>query len=196
MSKKERMLEHISNNVGWFMNAANIKVIPYTDLSRSIFNTAKNNFAYQAEFNDVVCLISTSILDDGKCGVLFTTESVYTKAWAPFGASTAYKCDYWEGYFAEFSNVLNDFYVERMQEMLSDLFNISCDEGEKERKQEVLNQRLEKLGEVGAAIGVMMLAGMTIVDIIACLQDLGVDCDDMNEENFIDKLEELMELEE
>ena len=79
------------------------------------------------------------------------------------------------------SNVLNDFDIEKMQEMLSDLFDIGCDEDEKERKREEkerkrkeVAKRLEKLGEVGEWAGVLVLAGMEAVAVIALLSELQV----------------------
>ena len=126
-NKKERMLNHIQNNAGWFMTASNYKVIPYTELSTNIFNTAKSNFAWDADYDDVVCLISTSIWEDGKCGVLFTTKNVYTKSWGgPFTSS--YKNPLSKGYSAEFSNNVNEFNTSRMREMLWDLYTIAQEE--------------------------------------------------------------------
>ncbi len=188
-NKKERMAEHIRSNVNWFMRAANIKVIPYSDLNLKTFNTAKSSFAWDAEYEDVVCLISTSVMEDGKCGALFTTECVYTKAWVPFGLSTAYKCDYWEGYFAEFSNVVNDFDIEKMQELLSDLFNICCEEDEKEQKLEKAQKRLEKLGDIGQAAGGLLLLGMATTEVIAFISDLLVAT---NNEKILDEIKDIL----
>lgn len=188
-NKKERMLEHIRNNVNWFMRAANIKIISYIDLNLKTFKTAKSSFAWDAEYEDVVCLISTSVMEDGKCGVLFTTESVYTKAWAPFGVSTAYKCDYWEGYSAEFSSVLNDFDIEKMQEMLSDLFDIGYDEDEKDRKQEEVTKQLEKLGEVGQVVGGLLLLGMATTEVVAFVSEMLVNS---NNEEILDEIKDIL----
>ena len=46
MSKKDRMLEHITNNVNWFLNTnTSIEVIPYYSLSNSVFSRAKDYIA-------------------------------------------------------------------------------------------------------------------------------------------------------
>ena len=72
MSKKDRMLSIITNKVNWFMTKSSFEVIPYNELPQSVFNRVKEYFASDAKYEDIVCLISTSILETGKCGVLFT----------------------------------------------------------------------------------------------------------------------------
>ena len=83
MSKKDRMLNYISNNVKWFLNTdTSVEVIPYYDMSSSVFLRAKEYLVSgYVDFDDVVCLVSTSIFEPGKSGILFTTDAMYCKSW-------------------------------------------------------------------------------------------------------------------
>lgn len=139
MGKKDRMLAHITNNVNWFMTtSASVEVIPYYDLSTSTFNTVKQYIASDVEYSDVVCLISTSILEKGKSGILFTTDYVYSKSW---GILTGrYKNMIYTSSCAEFGLTV-DFNPDRMRELMSDLSDISIKEDEKEQQEQ---QRSDK----------------------------------------------------
>ena len=83
MSIKDRMLNHISNNVEWFLNTdVSVEVIPYYNMTNSVFSRAKEYLVTgYVDFDDVVCLVSTSILEPGKSGILFTTDAMYCKSW-------------------------------------------------------------------------------------------------------------------
>ena len=68
-------------------------------------------FAGEAYYEDVVCLISTSIMEQGKTGILFTTDYMYSKSWGSFTKA----CKNWiySSYAAEF-DFINDFNEERI----------------------------------------------------------------------------------
>ena len=83
MSKKDKMLNYISDNVKWFLSTdSSIEVIPYHKMSNAVFARAKQYLVSgDVKFEDVVCLVSTSILESGKSGILFTTDAMYCKSW-------------------------------------------------------------------------------------------------------------------
>ena len=183
-NKKERMLNHIQSNVGWFMTTSVYKVIPYTELSRSLFNTAQASFAGGAVYENVVCLISTSVWSDGKSGILFTTQNVYTKAWGGL-LTSSYKNPLSDGYFATFSSNFNEFDTDRMKELIWDLYTISEDEDEKERKRQEAAQRLKQFGEIGTALGELLLAGMLTVETVSFVTNLLVESNNEKLKNEI-----------
>ena len=106
MSKKDRMLDHIKNNVNWFLSSdASVEVIPYYNMSSAVFLRAKKYLVSgYVDEDDVVCLVSTSILEPGKSGILFATDAMYCKSWGLL--TTKYHNYYFSYDFAEF-----DFFV-------------------------------------------------------------------------------------
>lgn len=165
MSRKDRMLSHIINNVNWFMTTSNFEVIPYYELTSKDFNRAKQYFASSAEFSDVVCLISTSIMDIGKSGILFTTDYVYSKAWGGIFTGS-YKNWIYSSFIAEF-DVINEFNTERMKELMSDLADIGIEENDREK----VNDTIKKVENFGKVMGTAALVGMTIIDVLSRISD-------------------------
>lgn len=166
MSKKERMLNHITNNVKWFLSTDNsVKVIPYYNMSNTIFSTAKKYLVSEyVDFDDVVCLVSTSILEPGKTGILFTTDAMYCKSW---GLLTKKCHNYYFSYdFAEF-DFYNEFYENRMKELMKDLNDISIDEDKNEQR----DQKINEIIDFGKKAGTAILGGMAILDIMASTSD-------------------------
>lgn len=162
MSKKDRMLDYITNNIYGFMTSTvSLQVIPYNELSVSTFNRVKQYFANDAEYSDVVCLISTSVWETGKTGILFTTDYVYSKAWGLFQG--IYKNSIYSSSSAQFDYV-NDFDIDRMRMIMSGLANIARDEDNKKNT-------LNTIEGVGKAI----LGGFALLDIIASMGDSAVD---------------------
>lgn len=162
MSKKDRMLDYITNNIYGFMtNTVSLQVIPYNELSVSTFNRAKQYFANDAEYSDVVCLISTSVWETGKTGILFTTDYVYSKAWGLFQG--IYKNSIYSSSSAQFDYV-NDFDVDRMRMIMSGLANIARDEDNKKNTSNIIE-----------GVGKAILGSFALLDIIASMGDSAVD---------------------
>src|SRR5699024_8927235 len=129
------------------------------------FNRAKQYFASSAEFSDVVCLISTSIMDIGKSGILFTTDYVYSKAWGGIFTGS-YKNWIYSSFIAEF-DVINEFNTERMKELMSDLADIGIEENDREK----VNDTIKKVENFGKVMGTAALVGMTIIDVLSRISD-------------------------
>lgn len=184
MSKKDRMLNHISSNVKWFLNTdVSIEVIPYYNMTNSVFARAKEYLVTgYVDFDDVVCLVSTSILEPGKSGILFTIDAMYCKSW---GLLTSKYQNYYFNYdFAEF-DFHNDFYENRMKELMKDLNDISVDEDETEQ----LNQKINDVIDMGKKVGAAALGGMALLDILSSIGDSVVSQNNDKIANEIAKLE-------
>lgn len=181
MSKKDRMLNHISNNVEWFLvTDASVEVIPYYNMTNSVFSRAKEYLVDgYVDFDDVVCLVSTSILEPGKSGILFTTDAMYCKSWGLL--TTKYRNYYFSYEFSEF-DFHNDFYEDRMKELMKDLNDISVDEYE-------IEQFNEKIIDMGKKVGVAALGSMAVLDIITSIGDSVVSKNNDKIANEIAKLE-------
>ena len=177
MEKKDRMLEHIKNNARWLMQTDTYEFIPYYELSASTFSRVKDYIASDAQYNDVVCLISTSVFSNGKSGILFTTDYVYSRNWGPL--NKIYKNSISSYATTEF-DYANDFYSDRMRELMSDLYGIErkC---EKERKQE---ERLNTGKKIGGAV----LGGMALLEALDEISDLFVS---QNNDNIADEINQL-----
>lgn len=186
MSKKDSMLAHITNNVKWLMTTENVEIIPYYNLSYTDFNRAKQYFAGSAEYDDVVCLLSTSVLDTGKSGVLFTTENVYSKAWGGI-LTSSYKNGIYSSAIAEF-DFINEFDTERMKELMSDLADIAVRE-EFETKEQEQDEKQEKLKNIGRAIGKVTLSGMILAEIVTLVSDYIVDANNDVIQNEVGQLD-------
>lgn len=170
MSKKDRMLSYITDNVKWFMTTStSVEVIPYYELSTSVFNRAKKYFAKDAQYEDVVCLISTSVLETGKSGILFTTEYVYSKAWGGI-LTGVYKNWIFSSFSAEF-DIINEFDTERMKQLMSDLADISIEEDDREELDSKIENAINTIEEVGKVVGAAALGGMALADIISSIGD-------------------------
>lgn len=151
MSKKERMLEYISNNLKWLLSTDSFEFIPYYSMSNTVFSRAKEYLVNgDVVLDDVVCLVSTSILELGKSGILFTTDAMYCKSWGIFTK----KCrnHYFNYEFAEF-NFYNEFYEERMKGLMKDLYGVSIDENKCEKSNQKINNLIDIGYKVGSALG-------------------------------------------
>lgn len=166
MEKKERMLNHITKNVKWFLSTnTSVEIIPYYNMSYEVFSRANECLVSgYVEFEDVVCLVSTSVLEPGKSGILFTTDAMYCKSWGLF--TTKYKNYYFSYEYAEF-DFHNDFYEDRMKEMMEDLNDISIDEDENEIYIKKFNEIIDK----GKKIGEVALGSMALIDILSTIGD-------------------------
>lgn len=166
MSKKDRMLNYISNNVKWFLNTdTSVEVIPYYDMSSSVFLRAKEYLVSgYVDFDDVVCLVSTSIFEPGKSGILFTTDAMYCKSWGLL--TTKYHNNYFSYEFAKF-DFHNDFYENRMKALMKNLNDISIEEDETEQ----LNKKINDVIDMGKKVGAATLGGMALLDILSSIVD-------------------------
>ena len=170
MSKKDRMLDHISNNVKWFLSTDTFEVIPYYNMSNSVFNRAKDYIVSgYIDFDDVVCLVSTSIFESGKSGILFTTDAMYCKSW---GLLTTKYHNYYFDYDSANFDFHNDFYENRMKELMKALNDISVDKS-----------------NVGKKIGMAALGGAFLLDILSSIGDAAVSQNNDNIAEEIAKLE-------
>lgn len=167
MSKKDSMLQCIMNNAEWLMTTSTaVEVIPYYELSYDTFSRAKQYFAKSAEYEDVICLISTSVIQLGKSGILFTTDYVYSKAWGGI-LTGSYRNSIYSPYEAEF-DVINEFDTERMRTLMSALAGIAQEDDQKQQLQDTLKT-------IGNTIGKVALGSMVLADIISNMQDCMVD---------------------
>lgn len=166
MSKKDIMLNYISNNVKWFLNTdTSVEVIPYYNMSSSVFLRAKEYLVSgYVDFDDVVCLVSTSIFEPGKSGILFTTDAMYCKSWGLL--TTKYHNNYFSYEFAKF-DFHNDFYEDRMKALMKKLNDISIEEDETEQ----LNKKINDVIDMGKKVGVATLGGMALLDILSSIVD-------------------------
>lgn len=184
MTRKERLLGHITSNIDYFMETtAAVKVIPYTEITDAVLARAQQYIAsLTIDRDEVVCLISTSISEYGKSGILFTTDAVYCRAWGIFTSK------YWSLYYtadiAEFG-IYNEFNPDRMREIMRGLDYINSDENEIEQKRE---QRLEKIVDTGLKLGKAVLKGMALVEEISLMSDSEVA---QNNEKIANELEKL-----
>lgn len=184
MSKKDTMLNHITNNVKWFLSTdESVEVIPYYNLSNAVFSKVKKYLVSgYVDQDDVVCLVSTSILEPGKSGILFTTDAMYCKSWGLL--TTKFHNYYFEYECAEF-DVHNDFYENRMKELMKDLNDISVEED----KNEQLAQKINEIVDVGKKVGTAVLGGMALIDVLSSIGDSVVAQNNDKIANEIAKLE-------
>lgn len=84
MDNKQEMLDCITGYVPALMNASGYSVIPYYNLDNNTISRIKEYFSYDISGDDIVALISTSVMDPGKTGLVFTTSAVYTRDWGFF----------------------------------------------------------------------------------------------------------------
>lgn len=165
MSKKERMLNHIQNNVNWFLTTdASVEVIPYYSLTQSVFSRVQEYISGYVDIDEVVCLVSTSIWEIGKSGILFTTDAMYCKSWGLL--TTKYVYYYWEASSATF-DFHNDFYENRMKEIMGDLYKIGTEEDENEK----LVQNINDIIDVGKKVGGAVLGGMALLNMLSSIGD-------------------------
>lgn len=123
MDKKYSMLKCIENNVNELMKSTiSLEVIGYNELTKPVFNNAKQKIAYDAKYEDVVCLISTSTFETGGSGILFTINDVYSKNWG--GLDRAYKNSIFNSDLAKFGDS-NIFYTNKMREVMAELAKIA-----------------------------------------------------------------------
>lgn len=84
MDVKQEMLYCVLNNSDFIMRRSDHTIIPYCDLDNSTISRIKEYFSYDISSDDIVALISTSVFDPGKTGIVFTTSCVYTRDWGFF----------------------------------------------------------------------------------------------------------------
>lgn len=140
MNMKDKMLTHIKEKVYYLMNTTTFDVVPYSELSMDVFMRVKQYFASDAQYSDVVCLVSTSILEPGKSGILFTTEYIYCKNWGVLTNTYKNRLDSPE--VAEFSS-LSEFDICKMKELMLELKNIEVEEARKKQREKVLEDVIE-----------------------------------------------------
>lgn len=122
MDNKQEMLDCITGYVPALMNASGYSIIPYYNLDNNTIARIKEYFSYDISGDDIVALISTSVMDPGKTGLVFTTSTVYTRDWGFFPDTD--ENWYWDADDATFSSS-NDFEVYVLQLIMKDLFDIS-----------------------------------------------------------------------
>lgn len=181
MSKKDKMLNYISDNVKWFLSTdSSIEVIPYHKMSNAVFARAKQYLVSgDVKFEDVVCLVSTSILESGKSGILFTTDAMYCKSWG--GLLTTKHYNYYVNYeFAEF-DFYNEFHENRMKVLMKNLNAIRV-EGDKNE------QLIDNIIDIGKKVGTAVLGGMALLDALSSIGDNTVS---QNNDKIAQKIAEL-----
>ena len=177
MSMKDEMLKYIVKNVNWIMTTnESVEVIPYDELQDSTFRRVKQCFASDAKKEDVVCLISTSILETGKTGVLFTTNYVYCKAWGPLTKSCKNRICRNADSFAEF-DWYNEFDTGRMKRMMVQLNEIAMDA----QKEESFNETIETVSNF---VDTLVAGSRFVTNLLSAL----------NDENVTQKNEEIKKL--
>ena len=132
---KEKMLYYIRNSANSILRGTNT-IITYNELTESQFQSVKKHIAYSVNKEDIVCLISTSILEEGKTGALFTIDGVYVKSWGIM--TKTYYCSYSEVAKANFGNA-TDINKEQMCKLMKKLEEILSDEKKKINKEKKIN---------------------------------------------------------
>ena len=122
MDTKQEMLDCITSSVDLIMVTSDYSLIPYYSLDNNTIGRIKEYFSYDIESEDIVALISTSVMDPGKTGIVFTTSTVYTRDWGFFPDTDDNW--YWDADGANFSSS-NDFDKEMLRIIMKELFDIS-----------------------------------------------------------------------
>ena len=78
---KQAMLNYIFDYADSLMNASGYTVLPYYDLDNSTMNRIQTYFSSDINSDNIIALISTSVFDSGKTGIVFTNYAVYTRDW-------------------------------------------------------------------------------------------------------------------
>lgn len=185
MSKKERMLEVVKKYKHLLEINLSCEFIEYYNITDSTLSTIRSCFSGDIQLEDIVCLISTSIFEDGKCGIVFTTDCIYSKSWGLF--SSVYKNYYSLSFESDFGSMA-DFNHNGMIFIMDLLENISLEEDALALKKE--DDVLEHtIGAVGIGILIMYL-----IKIGADLSDFIVNKDgtELNED-FLNILQDLTE---
>ena len=126
---KQAMLSVITDFADLIMNASDYSVIPYYDIDNDTANRIRTYFSDDINNDDIVALISTSVFDTGKTGIVFTTYAVYTRDWG-FLPKTDMN-SYFEHDTATFTSS-NDFDIDMLKDLMKVLFDIFSDELAKE----------------------------------------------------------------
>jgi len=132
---KEKMLYYIRNCANTVIKGSN-NIVPYNKMTQSHFQSIKKHITSNVNIEDIVCLISTSILDVGKTGALFTVDGVYVKGWGIM--TKTYYCSYSEVANANFGGV-TDVNKEQMCNLMKKLEEILSDEKKKINKEKKIN---------------------------------------------------------
>lgn len=104
-------------------------VIPYYDLDNSTINRIKSYFSEDISRDDIVALISTSVFETGKTGIVFTSYAVYTRDWG-FLPETDVN-PFYEYDNAKFTSS-NDFETGVLKYLMEELFEIYMNDAAKE----------------------------------------------------------------
>lgn len=166
MEKKDKMLQYIKSNVNWFMTTENsVRIIGYNELTNYEFNNIRQYIASGVEEPDIVCMISTSIFDTCKSGILFTTDYVYSKAWGGFLTSNC-KNSIYSASTAKF-DVTNEFDVSRMRVIMSKLADIAEEEDKKDNHDRKVKGNIKKVGKIASGVTLAAMAAVEIINEIS-----------------------------
>lgn len=132
-------------------------MIPAYSLSTDDINRINHYFQTNLNSDDIVCLVSNSIMNTGKSGAVFTVDGFYYKGWLSRQVS-------FEFYFSydTFDNNYDIFYVNSLREVMRQ----ANDFIEKTERQEArLNGLKELLGEVYSPLEVINCVSGFVSDI-------------------------------
>ncbi len=77
MSKKSRMIEVMNNYLKNVPSSSSWDTYTYGKIPRSLVSNACNSYAGAIQYDDVIGLVDTSVMSNGKKGLLFTEYKVY-----------------------------------------------------------------------------------------------------------------------
>ena len=119
IAKNTRNLDSYSKNNE---NSSN-RTYTYKTLPDEVFERVRRYITSDVDREDVVCLFSTSIWEEGKCGILFTMDRVYMKGWGILTSTRS--CKYSEYKTAKFPGDVNE---PKMRSILETLYRMIQDD--------------------------------------------------------------------
>ena len=126
---KQAMLNYIFDYADSLMNASGYTVLPYYDLDNSTMNRIQAYFSSDINSDNIIALISTSVFDSGKTGIVFTNYAVYTRDWGILPETdTNFLFEYDTASFTS----SNDFQIGVLTYIMERLFEISMNDTAKE----------------------------------------------------------------
>ncbi|WP_455035129.1 hypothetical protein [Lachnoanaerobaculum gingivalis] len=126
---KQAMLNYIFDYADSLMNASGYTILPYYDLDNSTMNRIQSYFSSDINSDNIVALISTSVFDPGKTGIVFTNYAVYTRDW---GILPETDINFLYEYDTASFTSSNDFQIGVLTYIMERLFEISINDTAKE----------------------------------------------------------------
>lgn len=79
MTKKEKQAEMFRDNINSCLRTTSAEYFTYGNIPVNRFNGAKRSYANNADYNETIGLVDTTLLGGGERGILVTTDGVYYK---------------------------------------------------------------------------------------------------------------------